>query len=80
MPRDRADVVVVVRGRGRRGKRFAALVKREIATALSNIGAFDVTALGDFAGNGVSCDPERMAELSKAADRQCSIYVEEDDG
>ena len=74
--KDRVDVIVVVRGVGRRGKAFAELVKREVATALSNVGAFEVTTLGDFAGNGNSCDPGRMKELASAASLSCSLRVE----
>lgn len=77
MPRGRVDVVVVVRGVGKRGRQFAELVKREVATALANIGAFEVTTVGDFAGNGNSCDPDRMKELSRAASLCCSLRVEE---
>jgi hypothetical protein len=55
----------------------AEFVKREVAVALSNIGAFDVTAAGDFTnGNGTSCDPDRMRKLADLADEGIELYVE----
>lgn len=79
MNRDRCDVVVIVKGLRVRAN-LVDMVKREIATALHNVGAFEVTTSGDFAGNGNSCDPERMRALAAAAARGVMVHVEVDDG
>lgn len=67
-------IEVVVRARGYSQARLE-LVRQEVATALANIGAFDVTSLGDFAGNGSSCDPDRMRALLRAARESTKVYV-----
>jgi hypothetical protein len=56
---------------------MAEFIKREVAVALSNIGAFDITAIGDFRNDdGTSCDPDRMRKLADLADEQLEIVVE----
>jgi hypothetical protein len=55
----------------------AEFVKREVAVALSNIGAFDVTAIGDFRNDdGSSCDPDRMRKLADLAEEQIEVLVD----
>lgn len=73
-------VTVTANGRGSKMAEAAEFVKREVATALANIGAFHVAAAGEFSnGNGVSLDPERMRRLSKYAAEGLNILVEVDD-
>lgn len=56
---------------------LAELVKREIATALSHLGAFDVTSSGEFSnGTGETCDPERLDLLAGVARENVEVYVE----
>lgn len=76
MRRD-TDIVVTVKGvRVRRG--LVEHVRREVASALADIGAFDVTAVGDpgFAGDGSSCDPEWMRARARIAARGLRVRVE----
>jgi hypothetical protein len=66
-------ITVTVRGRALQ----AEFIKREIAVALSNIGAFEVTAIGDFRNDdGSSCDPERMRKLADLAEERIDVVVE----
>jgi hypothetical protein len=56
---------------------IAEIVKCEVATALSHLGAFEVTASGEFFnGSGQSCDPERLQLLSALAATEVEIYVQ----
>jgi len=73
-------VTVSAVGFGSKGAKKAEFVKREIATALGNIGAFNVTTKGDFLnGNGLSLDLERTNALAGYAAEGLNIYVEVDD-
>jgi hypothetical protein len=65
MNRDRCDIVVIVKGIRVRAK-LIDMVKREIATALANVGAFEVTTSGDFAGNATprGCAPWLRRQLA----------------
>lgn len=68
-------IMVTVSGVGY-GPKKVELVKREVATALANIGAFKVATEGDFAGDGSSCDPRRMRALSVCAAEGLCVFVE----
>lgn len=74
-PNEDRAIVVRVFARGSYSRKEAEMVKREIATALNNIGAYEVTTIGDFAGNGVSPDPERLAILARIASRGVRVRV-----
>lgn len=67
---------IVVRVSGPAG--LADIVRREVATALVNIGAFEVTSRGEpaFAGDGGSCDPERLKLLADIAGDGVEVLVE----
>lgn len=59
---------------------LAEFVKREVATALANIGAFDVTAAGELRNDdGTSQDPRRMKALHDLARQGVAIYVDVDE-
>ena len=68
----RKMVVVTVSGPAH----IAEIVKREVATALSHLGAFDVTSVGEFSnGNGQSWDPERLEMLASLAPDEVQVKV-----
>lgn len=67
------QILVVVSGPAH----IAEIVKREVATALHQVGAFEVTTAGDFSnGSGQSCDPQRMQILAALAEDAVEIYVQ----
>lgn len=70
------DVVVSIKGKTQRGRKWAEFIAKELARALSNLEAFEVIKQGDFdTPNTASERAHRMDLLRIACRDDLTIYV-----